>query len=73
MSRGELPYREFYTVLDIPSTQQGRGDIKLITPTQLAVEQGKMAIQRKLELLPAEERKVFKKVKKSMDRNLNFD
>ncbi len=52
MVRGELPYKKYYVVPNIKSSQEGDGDIKVVTPTQAAVEQAKMVVKRKLEEFP---------------------
>ena len=52
MVRGELPNKKFYLIADAASPQVGAGDINVVSPTQQAVEQAKMAVKRKLELIP---------------------
>lgn len=50
MVKGKLPHQKVYTVKEIVDKQKGSGgDIKLISPTQAAVDQAKSAIKRKLE------------------------
>ena len=48
MVRGELPNKKFYSIPETTS-QLGAGDINVVSPTQQAVEQAKMAVKRKLE------------------------
>ena len=57
MVRGELPNKKFYTVSNTTNSQQGSGDIKVVAPTEQAVQQAKMAVKRKLELLPKRSKK----------------
>ena len=69
MVRGELPYKKFYLIPDAASLQLGAGDINVVSPTQQAVEQAKMAVKRKLELLPVRERS-SKKTKLSLKKTI---
>ena len=49
MVKGELPYKTYYVVNDDKTNQHGNGDIKIVTPTQAAVDQAKMSMKRKVE------------------------
>ena len=46
MVRGELPHKKFYLIPNAVSPQLGAGDINVVSPTQEAVEQVKMAVER---------------------------
>ena len=73
MARGELPHKKFYLLPNAVSPQLGAGDINAVSPTQQAVEQAKMAVKRKLELIPHQVRgKKLKtpKKKKTPTKNL---
>ena len=52
MVKGELPHKDYYIVPDVSPLQHGGADITVVSPTQQAVDQAKMAIKRKLEELP---------------------
>ena len=39
MVRDELPNKKFHTVYNTTRSQQGSGDIKVVAPTEQAVEQ----------------------------------
>ena len=52
MVRGELPHKKFYLIPNVASPQLGAGDINVVSPTQQAVEQAKIAVKRKLERIP---------------------
>ena len=70
MVRGELPNKKFYIVPDTASPQHGSGGITVVSPTQQAVEQAKIAVKRKLELLPVGERRSSKKTKLSLKKTI---
>ena len=70
MLRGELPNKKFYIVSDRASPQHGSGGITVVSPTQQAVEQPKMAVKRKLEPLPVGGRKSSKKTKLGLKKTI---
>ena len=45
MAKGELPHKKFYLLPNAVSPQLGAGDINVVSPTQQAVEQAKMAVK----------------------------
>ena len=49
MVKGELPYKQYYVITDDKTNQHGDGNIKIVTPTQAAVDQAKLTIKRKVE------------------------
>ncbi len=52
MVRGELSNQPYYILNDVKLSQQGDGDIKIVSPTQQNVEQAKMAVKKKIEEFP---------------------
>lgn len=61
MVLNKLSHKEVYIVSD--ANQVGNGDIKIVSPTEQAVEQAKSSLKRKLIINPPS--KVKKKNKKS--------
>ena len=70
MVRGELANKKFYKVSDTASPKHGNGGITVVSPTQQAVEQAKMAVKRKLELLPVRERRGSRKTKLGLKKTI---
>jgi hypothetical protein len=58
MAEGQLPHCKYYYVI---SPQEGSGDVKLVTPTEVAVNQAKSQIKRKLSQIVAPSVKRMKK------------
>ena len=62
MNNGNMEYNPNYYVLD--TSQDGAGDVKLVTPTQAQVDQAKVQLKRKLsvadKLPPPKRRKTSK-------------
>ena len=71
IAKGELPNKKFYIVSDTASTQHGSGAITVLSPTEHAVEQAKIAVKRKLELLPVGGRRSSKKTKLGLKKTIN--
>jgi hypothetical protein len=60
MAEGQIPHCKYYYVI---SPQEGGGDVKLVTPTNVAVDQAKYQIKRKLSQIVSPRVKPIKKRK----------
>jgi hypothetical protein len=58
MAEGQLPHCKYYYIM---SPQEGSGDVKLVTPTEVAVNQAKSQIKRKLSQIVSPSVKRMKK------------